>query len=144
VIYGGRFNPPASFQALYTALSIAGVQAEFLKFAKLRDTNPSVLLPRELHQLHVNLEKVVDLTDDYNRKLLNTTVHDLTQKNWEITRKIGLHLLGRCDAILTYSAAAPREKVLVLYESGIRSVEILASTVIGAMTDWKKVESLAP
>ena len=61
LIYGGRFNPPALFQMLYTSLSVKGVKAEFLKFAKSRDARPNDLLPREIHQLFVGLEKVIKI-----------------------------------------------------------------------------------
>jgi RES domain-containing protein len=137
--YGGRFNPPFLFQILYTSLSITGVKAEFLKFTKVRDRNPSVLLPRELHQLGVSLEKVVDLTSSYNRKLLKCSVKDLIRKNWSLTQNIGLQLKGWCDAILTYSAADPNEKNLCLFESGIRQVSVIASSIIEDMSDWDKV-----
>jgi RES domain-containing protein len=85
LLYGGRFNPPALFQMLYTSLSITGVEAEFLKFAKSRGANPDVLLPREVHQLWADLEKVIDLTDRHNRKLLNCSVQDLIRREWRLT-----------------------------------------------------------
>jgi RES domain-containing protein len=142
LIYGGRFNPPALLPILYTSLSIAGVKAEFLKFAKFRGANPNILLPRELHQLWVGLETVIDLTDSYNRKLLNISVQALVGKNLILTQKIGLQLNGLCDAILTYSAAVPKEKNLNLYEAGTRHVSVIASSIIDDMSDWDKVTPL--
>lgn len=138
LIYGGRFNPPVSFQMLYTSLSIAGVKAEFLEFAKFRQTNPSFLLPRELHQLHVVLDKVIDLTDSHNRKLLNCTTRDLVGKDWTLTQNIGMQLHGLCEAILSYSATTPKERNLILYEIGIRHVSVIASSIIEDMPDWGK------
>lgn len=135
-MYGGRFNPSAAFQMLYTSLSIKGVQAEFLKFAQARSVNPFDLLPRELHQLYAELDYVVDLTDRHNRKLLKCSIQKLTHKDWQETQKIGLLLQDECDAILTYSAAAPKVMNLNLYEAGIRGVTVIASHVIRDIPDW--------
>lgn len=83
--YGGRFNPPALFQLLYTSLSPKGIKAEFIKFFKSRGQRPEELLPREAHQLFVTLNKVIDLTDSRNRKLLNCSARDLIQQDWYLT-----------------------------------------------------------
>lgn len=137
--YGGRFNPPALFQLLYTSLSPKGVKAEFIKFSKSRGQRPEELLPREAHQLFVTLHKVIDLTDSHNRKLLNCSARDLVGDDWKLTQKIGMRFNGVCDAIISFSAAAPKEKNLILYESGIRHVVILASSVIVEMSEWDKI-----
>jgi len=140
-LYGGRFNPPALFQMLYTSFSTKGVRAEFLKFAKSRDTKPDELLPREVHQLFVALVNVIDLTDSRNLKILDCSVRKLLDKDWRVTQNIGLRLNGTCDAIISYSAAAPKEKNLILYEPGIRRTVIVASSVIDVMSDWDKIVS---
>lgn len=137
--YGGRFNPPALFPLLYTSLSPKGVKAEFIKFSKSRGHRSEELLPREAHQLFVALHKVIDLTDSHNRKLLNCSARDLTGKDWNLTQNIGMQLNGVCDAIISFSAATPKEKNLILYESGIRHVVILASSVITEMSEWDKI-----
>jgi len=137
--YGGRFNPPALFQLLYTSLSPKGVKAEFIKFSKSRGKRPEELLPREAHQLFVALSKVIDLTDSHNRNLLNCSARDLVRKDWDLTQKIGVQLSVVCEAIISYSAAASREKNLILYEAGIRRVSIIASSILDKMSDWDKI-----
>jgi hypothetical protein len=124
---------------LYTSLSVKGVKAEFLKFAKSRDTKPNELLPREIHQLFVKLERIIDLTDSYNRKRLKCSSQSLIRKDWKLTQKIGMQLVGICDAIISYSAVAPKEKNLILYEAGIRHVSIMASSIADDMSDWDNV-----
>ena len=140
-LYGGRFNPPALFQMLYSSFSIKGARAEFLKFARSRDTEPDELLPREIHQFFVTLDNVIDLTDSRNRKAINCSARVLIKKDWGLTQKIGLQLNRECEAIISYSAAAPKEKNLILYESGIRRAVVVASSVIDIMPDWDKIAS---
>jgi hypothetical protein len=50
--------------------------------------------------------------------------------------------MDECDAILTYSAAAPKEMNLNLYEAGIRYASVIASSIIDDMSDWDKVTPL--
>jgi hypothetical protein len=85
------------------------------------------------------LLKAIDLTDSHNRKFLNCSTRDLVRKDWDLTQKIGVQLNGVCDAIISYSAAAPKGKNLILYETGIRHISILASSIIDDMSDWNKI-----
>jgi RES domain-containing protein len=136
---GGRFNPPISFPMLYTSISVQGVKAEFIKSAKTFKVDPESLLPRMLHQVEVNLRKVVDLTDVGNRKFLGCSLEELIGDDWGSTQEIGTQLRYICDAILSYSAADPKHKNLNLYIVNPSSVVLAGSTKIQTMADWEHV-----
>lgn len=122
---------------LYTALSVAGAKAEFVKSAFLINVKPESLLPRMLHEIEVGLYKVVDLTDKRNRRVLGCSVAELIGEDWSRTRQIGVQLQGLCDAILSYSAVKVRQKNLNLYLVNPHSATIISSHLIQTMNDWE-------
>ncbi len=137
---GGRFNPRLLFALLYTLTSIQGAKAEFIKSAKLARRTPELLLPKMLHQIEVNLQKVVDLTDKNNRKFLGCSFEELVGNDWTPTQKIGAQMRNICDAILSYSAADPKHKNLNLYIIKPTTVSVVASTIIQTMPDWDQIK----
>ncbi len=139
---GGRFNPPISFPMLYTSLTVQGAKAEFIKSAETFKVTPVSLLPRMLHQIEVDLRKVVDLTDVANRKFLGCSRADLIGDDWTLTQKIGTQLRNLCDAILSYSAADPKHQNLNLYIINPKSVAVVGSTKIQTMADWDEIKSV--
>lgn len=140
LLYGGRFNPRVLFALLYTSTSVQGAKAEFIRSAKLTNQAPELLLPKMLHQIEANLQKVVDLTDKGNRTFLGCSFKDLVGNDWTPTQKIGAQLHGFCDAILSYSAVDPKHKNLNLYIVNPTAVSVVASTVIRTMPDWDHVK----
>ena len=138
--HGGRFNPPISFPMLYTSLNAQGAKAEFIKSAETFKATPESLLPRMLHQIEVDLRKVVDLTDARNRKFLGCSLEELIGDDWTPTQKIGTRLRYFCDAILSYSAADPKHKNLNLYIINPNSVAVVDSTKIQTMDDWDSIK----
>ncbi len=81
---GGRFNQRFSFPMLYTALSVHGAKAEFVKSAGLIKADPESFLPRMLHQLEVNLQSVTDLTDQRNRDFLHCSLLIQKMSDWDM------------------------------------------------------------
>lgn len=138
---GGRFNPRLRFAMLYTSTSIHGAKAEFIRSAKLADQIPELLLPKMLHQIEVDLQKVIDLTDKQNRKFLGCSLEELIGDDWVLTQKIGTQLRSFCDAILSYSAADSKHKNLNLYIINSGSVAVVDSTKIQTMADWDHIKA---
>ena len=137
---GGRFNPRLLFAMLYTSTSIQGAKAEFIKAAKLSQQPPELLLPKMLHQIEVNLQKVIDLTDKKNRQFLGCSIEELIGDDWMPTQRIGIKLRNFCDAILSYSAVDPKHKNLNLYIINPTAVAVFGSTKIQTMADWDHIK----
>jgi len=140
--YGGRFNPRLLFAMLYTSTSIQGAKAEFIKSANLSQRPPELLLPKMLHQIEVNQQNVIDLTDKKNRRFLGCSIEELIGEDWTATQKIGTQLRNFCDAILSYSAVDPKHKNLNLYIINSSLVSVVDSTKIQALGDWDHIKSV--
>jgi len=93
-----------------------------------------------LHQIEVNLHKVVDLTDKRNRQFLKCSFKELIGNDWTLTQKIGIQLSYVCEAILSYSAADPRHKNLNLYIINPNSVSVVDSTMMQTMSAWDSIK----
>jgi hypothetical protein len=93
-----------------------------------------------LHQIEVNLQKVVDLTDKMNRTFLGCSFEELAGDDWTPTQRIGVQLQNICDAILSYSAADPKHKNLNLYIINPTTVAVVDSTLIQTMPDWDHIQ----
>ena len=86
---GGRFNPPNSFPVLYLCLTKPCVVAELSKQAQRQGLNIADLLPRELWEIAVELDGVLDLTDNKTCDELGLVDADLVRKDHSLTREIG-------------------------------------------------------
>jgi len=85
---GGRYNPPGEFTVLYLGESENVCKAEINA-----RTNPDLLPSRKiLGKIEISLEKVLDLTDDANLKILGLKKKDLMYKKsengWNLTQQI--------------------------------------------------------
>lgn len=67
---GGRFNPPSSFPVLYICRTRACTVAELRRFGDRQIIGVEGLLPRYLYRYAIELDRVLDLTDD-DVRLLN-------------------------------------------------------------------------
>lgn len=104
-VNGGRWNPPNSFAAVYTALERATIDSEFHRLGRRAALPPESFLPRRLAEIEVSLTRVLDLTDPNTRSLLGVSTSDLTEDDWTPTQAIGLaaHYIG-FEAVLAPSA----------------------------------------
>jgi RES domain-containing protein len=79
---GGRWNPPESFATLYLALTKDTAVEEFRRMARRSGRDPDEFLPRRLYRLRLELQAVVDLTDESSLpeplKLLDLGSDDLS------------------------------------------------------------------
>lgn len=89
-IHGGRFNPPDSFPVLYLCLSRECAVAEFLRMADRHAIGPTGFLPWRVHELAVDLERVLDLSDPGVREVLQLPEDALTDDDLAVTREIGV------------------------------------------------------
>jgi len=131
--HGGRFNPPDTFEALYTALSADTALAEregFLLTAgaikAARSVRTAVLV-----RIDCRLERVLDLTDTEVRRRLGITLAELLGpwRPWNVRREPGAavtlaptQLLGRrvhesrrFEAILAPSARDSAGQCLAVF-----------------------------
>lgn len=88
-IHGGRWNPPDSFPALYTALEPAISLAELARAARLQGLRPSDLVPRILVSYDVRLSRVLDLTDPAVLDGLGLHAEELVADDLRHSRAIG-------------------------------------------------------
>ena len=86
---GGRFNPPHSFPVLYLCLTRPCVAAELTRQAECQSLSVADLLPRELFEVSVEFDKVLDLTDAETLDALGIAPLDLVRENHRFTQDIG-------------------------------------------------------
>ena len=105
-IQGGRWNPPESFPTLYVGMTEDVVVAEFRRLAVRSGRSTADFLPRQLFQIEVTLQIVLDLTDTSHVQALNVTAADLVSDHLAVCQALGdaAHYLGT-EAILAPSAA---------------------------------------
>lgn len=125
---GGRFNPPESFPVLYLCTTYACVTEEFWRRIKVAGTDPGDLLPRVVYEYEVNLEAVLDLTDDSTLRHLRVGVGELISRDRSLTQQIGdsASASGLYQAILSYSATGVDE-VLAILDEGLQGVTVISS-----------------
>jgi len=84
---GGRYNPPGEFTVLYL-----GESENVCKAESSARTNPDFLTSQILGKIEISFEKVLDLTDDANLKILGLKKKDLMYKKsengWNLTQQI--------------------------------------------------------
>ncbi len=104
-IQGGRYNPPESFPTLYVGMSEGTVAAEFRRLAMRSGRSTADFLPRQLYQIEVKLQFVLDLTDVEHLHALNVEAADLVSDDLTTCQAIGdaAHYLGT-EAVLAPSA----------------------------------------
>jgi len=135
---GGRFNPPHSFPVLYLCLTRPCVVAELSRQADRQGLAASDLLPRELWEFRVELEKVLDLTDAAILDAVGLAAADLVREDHRLTQQIGeaAHEFD-FQAILSRSATGVDEILAVLPEN-------LAGAVMtmDLVEEWRTVDDL--
>ncbi len=79
--WGGRYNPPHEFGALYVSCEEATAIEELDRRARSQGVPRSHLLPRLLLTLHLKVQKVLDLTDAAVRQAWGVTLEEITQED---------------------------------------------------------------
>ena len=116
--FGGRFNPPQSFPVIYLCTTQDCCAAELRAAAARQGLDANVLLPRELWAFELELEAVLDLTDDATLRALDLTTHDLVRPDHELTQQIGEAAHERrFQAIRSHSATDVDDVVALFIEN---------------------------
>ncbi|MDP8928478.1 MAG: RES family NAD+ phosphorylase [Actinomycetota bacterium] len=104
-INGGRFDPPDSFPALYLCETRPCAVAELTRLGMRHVVGVEGVLPRVIYRYELQLDRVLDLTDEEVRDHLGVSVQDLTGEDWSLCQTIGTeaHAVGD-QAIRTFSA----------------------------------------
>ena len=109
-IHGGRFNPPSSFPVLYICLSRPCVVAELKRLGTRQAIGVEGLLPRVLYRYEIDLERVLDLTDETVRNGISLSFDVLTGPDLTVCQELGsaVHALG-AQGIISPSATGVGE-----------------------------------
>lgn len=105
-IQGGRWNSPESFPTLYVGMTEDVVAAEFRRLARRSGRSTADFLPRQLYEIDVRLQLVLDLTDGGHVAALEIDAADLVSDDLTTCQALGdaAHYLGT-EAVLAPSAA---------------------------------------
>jgi len=117
--FGGRWNKANRFGALYASLTKETAQAEYTSQLLKRDLRPEDLTHRLMTTIHVQLAKVLDLTDPDRQKEFGITQPEL-ESDGQICRKKILEVSEKAraqgfEAILSPSARHPSGKNLNIF-----------------------------
>jgi RES domain-containing protein len=128
---GGRWNPPDSFPALYLALDVDTVAAEFYRLAARQAVPPEGLLPRELHRFEVTLAAVLDLREPWAREQVGLDGRELSGDD-----------LRACQGVGAAARHLGREGVLSPSAAGSGTVLVVFSDRLGAESDVRPLDHL--
>lgn len=122
---GGRFNPPASFPVLYICRTRSCAVAELRRFGDRQIIGVEGLLPRYLYRYAIELDRVLDLTDDNVRAGIGVGLDVLTGADWTACQQLGTTAQGLgVQAILSPSATGVDEILAVFVQHvGLSAVE---------------------
>jgi RES domain-containing protein len=93
---GGRFNPAGSFPVLYACQSRPCAVAELKRLGERQAIGVQELLPRVLYRYEIDLERILDLTNDEVLAQIGLGLDLLTGPDWTVCQELGstAHALG--------------------------------------------------
>ena len=134
--YGGRWNPPGAFAAVYASLSPETALAEALAQFRHYGVPEADALPRVIAALEVRLEALSDLTAGSARRTLRVSRRRMRSDPWRraqgegresLTQAVGRAALeAGLEALLVPSAADPSGTNLVVFPAQLRPGSRLA------------------
>ena len=111
-MYGGRYNPPGEFGALYL-----GKTREVCRTERRIKGKDSLLVPQVMGEIKVSCEKVLDLTDPHTLKKLQIKKEELLageDGGWELTWNIArLACQGGFEGILAPSITGAGDNLII-------------------------------
>lgn len=119
---GGRWNRPGVYGCLYTASSKEGARAEYEKYLERENTDPARAKPRELVSIEVDINPVLDLTDEETALVPPSSAFLTGDDPEDLERCRVLADTAReqgYTAIMAPSAALEGEKNLMIYIDGV-------------------------
>jgi RES domain-containing protein len=129
VTYDARWQR-AGTPAAYFGDSESTVWAELYRGLAERGIPPADVFPRDLHRVHVDLARVVDLSRERSRRALGLARMSQTQKQWPAFQPIGERLAAEgADGILYASSARTRAACLCVFDAGLSSLRAVGEPV---------------
>lgn len=112
--FGGRWNPPNSFPALYASLELATAKAELDRLMRRQQRTLADLLPRRICEIHAALTVALDLQDAESLALVGITNETIKNDDLAPCQAVGqaAHQLG-FEAILAPSATGSGTNLVV-------------------------------
>jgi RES domain-containing protein len=117
-IHGGRFNPPGSFPVLYLCRTRPCVVAELKRLGERQALTIEDLLPREIYEFDIALDRTLDLTDAAARLAVGVGLDVLIGPDWTVCNELGVtaHALGM-QAIHSASATGTDDVLAVFVKN---------------------------
>ncbi len=101
---GGRWNPRASFNAVYASLDVETALAEALAHCRYYGFTISKAMPRVLVALDAKIERVLDLRDGVTRRGLGISERRMLDEPWREEQKKGREALTQAIGRLAFEA----------------------------------------
>jgi RES domain-containing protein len=83
---GGRWNPPGSFPAVYSALAPGTAVDEFYNAARHAGIEVRANLPRLLWRVDAQLSRVLDLTAPFVQQSVGVTTFQMVNEEWWLSQ----------------------------------------------------------
>ena len=129
-ISGGRFNPPGSFPVLYLCETRTCALAVLHRLGSRHVVGLDGLLPRVLYAYQLELDRILDLTDEQVRVRIGVSHQELTANDWSM-----------CQAIGTEAHAAGDQAIRTSSATGVDNVVAVFSELLGAgLVDVRLIE----
>jgi len=111
--------------ALYLADNDETAWAELYRGLAERGQPPTAGMPRDLHRVTVNLERVADLRSERARRGFGLPRIRPTRAQWAAFQQIGERLAAEgAQGVLYSSAARTRSLCLCVFEAGLAGLEV--------------------
>jgi RES domain-containing protein len=137
--FGGRWNPPGSFPAVYLAESLEGAIAETLGVATHYGFDPAARLPMTLVAVDATLDRVLDLTDAACRKTLGLTLASMRHGPWRDENAAGREAVTQAVGHAAHAAGLQGIRVPSSLKRTFRNLNVFPSN-LGA-TGMLKIRS---
>jgi len=136
--FGGRFNPPHSFPVLYLCMTRPCVVAELTRQAQRQGLGVADLLPRELWEVTVELDAVLDLSDPKVCAALGLDPIDLVREDHALTREIGEAAYEHHFQAIRSDSATGVDEILAVFPENLggRVLEV------NLVATWTSVDDL--
>ncbi len=136
--FGGRYNPPRSFPAIYLCLTKPCVVAELSTVAARQGLEVVDLLPRELWSVTTNLEQVLDLTEPRVLQAVGVEPNELIRPDHTFTQEIGEAAHERGVQAIRSQSATGVDEVLAIFPESLGA----ATLNVERLHVWSTLEDL--
>jgi RES domain-containing protein len=132
---GGRFNPRGDFGAIYVSLEKETVVAELKRRATQTGIEVDELLPRLLLVVKAELQQVLDLTDEENRRRWSLSSKEIISDEYRTCQEVGRAARkAGYEAVLFPSAAREGGRNLAVFTDRLRPGSTLEVTEKESLT----------